>query len=148
MAALVALAGCISSPGCTQRREAPPSPIVLPDVSGHTALLIDHVGAYELESDPQRDLGHPSAQLALSPAISCFATWHTEAVHAVEVAGGEGLVRLHATLVIETLRQPILAGYSLGWTRLGPSVVGLATEGQPTQLPPFTCPQRAQAPRR
>lgn len=140
---LAALAATVGLIGCARHPAPPPSPTVLPDVSGHMALLIDHVGSYELTTEPRRDLGHPDARLAVSPSISCYATWHADAVGKLREPGDGTLVRLHATLVVDALRRPILAGYTLDWSRMGPSVVSLSPTEVPG-VPPFPCPSGQQ----
>ncbi len=50
-----------------------------------------------------------------------------------------GLVRLHAALVVDALRKPILAGYSFGWTRMGPVVWALPPADEPLASPSFEC---------
>lgn len=137
-ALLVAL-GTLLAAGCTRADTPAPSPIVAPDVSGHTALIIDHVGAYDLTS-VLPNFGLTSGQLSISPSISCYATWHTEEVGRREPVGNPDLVLLHATLVIDAVRHPILVGYTLGWKRLGLPVIAIGATDQPAAPPPFPCP--------
>ena len=128
----------LAASGCVRGRPGPVSPVVLPDVTGHTALLIDHVGRYELTTEPIRDIGSlPGPQLKISWSLSCHATWRVEAVDEVPVPETD-LVRLQALVVVDSLRQPVLAGYDLTWTRMGSGVVGLAGEG-PAPFDPAAC---------
>lgn len=136
----VLLVGAVVAASCAPGHHAQPSPVVAPDASGHTALLIDHAGNYDLTS-VQSNFRLPHGQLQLSPSISCYTTWHTEAVGEREVVGNPDLIRLHATLIVEDLRRAVLVGYTLGWTRLGPPVVAIAAPGVSETGPPFACPR-------
>lgn len=140
--ALLAGVGCLGAVGCDRAPRPPPSPIVAPDASGHTPLLVDHAGTYDLTSVQSNNLGHLSPQLRISPSISCYATWHTEAVGVREAVANPDLIRLHATLVVVAVRHPVLIGYTLDVTRMGASVVAIAPDGEHESSPPFVCPRR------
>lgn len=76
----------LAAPACFRDRPGTVSPVVLPDVTGHTALLVDHTGRYELTTEPIRDIGSlPGPQLKISWSLSCYATWRVEAVNEVPV---------------------------------------------------------------
>lgn len=137
--ALLAALGSLLVASCTSADTRAPSPIVAPDISGHTALIIDHIGSYDLTS-VLPNFGLTSGQLSISPSISCYATWHTDEVGRREVVGNPDLIRLHATLVVDAVRHPVLVGYTLGWTRMDPPVIAISVGDQPAALPPFPCP--------
>lgn len=122
MVVIVGLAA-VTAAGCVDRSES--QPLVLDGVDGHRAAVISEPGTYTLR---ERQLASPGAlvslQLQLSADICDYARITVDGPVERQVSGTD-FVTPTATLKVSELRRPVVVGYAIGYTRLGPPVTGL-----------------------
>lgn len=103
------------------------SPVVLDDVSGHSALVVTKTGDYPLESPITELFWLTSPQLRVSsdPCQYLSARVVSLSKKAIKLAGGEQRAILTAVLRVTSLKRPVVIAYGVTQTRMGPEVAAL-----------------------